>query len=548
MTKKIMMVAVLLGTLTLGACVDNKESASVEAVRNAKAEQLKGLAALANAQAEAEKIVSEAEAALRNAKAELQKNKTEEAKQRFAVEIEVIKAQAEANIAQAKRDALKAEKEILDNANEVVQKLYTIYSTHASELSQMNYNLFTETASLAGLDADIVTAKAWAKMKAIEYNRTIKSETAKLEVLKDPANAGIDKDELAAKKSTVQQKLDLEWSTIANNEGAALNANASTLDNTILALDKKAIEDLAIITNALWYEGQSVDEIVQYKEQYYNVTYRKVNFYNDEEGTRQSYVMDVFKSVGKDAYISETNKLNAQRAVSEEQKRTSDALGTTADTKDKTTAYGILAAANAKMTEAKAMAETTDAEKEAKRLAIKDAEAAIATATDRVTTSIIDRDAAKAKADKFNAALAALDLDAYNTMIDGIIALIEKNEAALEAYNKAEDAFAPIRGERDALNTLYWNSVNLEEAIATCEGNIADAKKNIEKLNYELVEYTGTNSDGSSYIGVEEKGVYSKEAALAKAKEDIEILKSKIEAKKIIVASAKAALDAEIAK
>ena len=51
MKKKLMMVAVLLGALSLGACVDNDESASVEAVRNAKAEQLKGLAALANAQA-----------------------------------------------------------------------------------------------------------------------------------------------------------------------------------------------------------------------------------------------------------------------------------------------------------------------------------------------------------------------------------------------------------------------------------------------------------------------------------------------------------------
>ena len=47
MKKKLMMVAVLLGALSLGACVDNDESASVTAVRNAKAEQLKGLAALA---------------------------------------------------------------------------------------------------------------------------------------------------------------------------------------------------------------------------------------------------------------------------------------------------------------------------------------------------------------------------------------------------------------------------------------------------------------------------------------------------------------------
>lgn len=87
MKKKLMMVAVLLGALSLGACVDNDESASVEAVRNAKAEQLKGLAALANAQAEATKITAEAEAALKNAQAEYQKEMTEEAKQSLQLKL-----------------------------------------------------------------------------------------------------------------------------------------------------------------------------------------------------------------------------------------------------------------------------------------------------------------------------------------------------------------------------------------------------------------------------------------------------------------------------
>ena len=101
------MVAVLLGALSLGACVDNNESTSVEAVRNAKAEQLKGLAALANAQAEATKITAEAEAALKNAQAEYQKEMTEEAKQKFAVEIERIKAEAEKQLLKQRKLLLK---------------------------------------------------------------------------------------------------------------------------------------------------------------------------------------------------------------------------------------------------------------------------------------------------------------------------------------------------------------------------------------------------------------------------------------------------------
>lgn len=81
MKKKLMMVAVLLGALSLGACVDNNESASVTTVRNAKAEQLKGAAALANAQAEAETIRVNAEAKLKEAEAAYQDAKKKLIKQ-----------------------------------------------------------------------------------------------------------------------------------------------------------------------------------------------------------------------------------------------------------------------------------------------------------------------------------------------------------------------------------------------------------------------------------------------------------------------------------
>lgn len=73
MKKKLMMVAVLLGALSLGACVDDNETQSVTDVRNAKAEQLQARADMNNAEASAQKIMADAEAALLTAKAEAQK-------------------------------------------------------------------------------------------------------------------------------------------------------------------------------------------------------------------------------------------------------------------------------------------------------------------------------------------------------------------------------------------------------------------------------------------------------------------------------------------
>ncbi|MCY6333845.1 hypothetical protein OXV57_02305 [Bacteroides fragilis] len=249
MKKKLVMVAVLLGALSLGACVDNNESTSVEAVRNAKAEQLKGLAALANAQAEATKITAEAEAALKNAQAEYQKEMTEEAKQKFAVEIERIKAEAEKAIAEAKKAASEAELAILKNADERVQWLYGQYTIAAGELAVLNENFLTRTAGLAQLEAGITTAEANAKINTITLNRSIAAETAKLEVLKDPVNANIDKDALNAKKEAALQKYRLANSTVMNNEGAALDADAKGIQEAIDALDRDAIDEV----NNLYY-------------------------------------------------------------------------------------------------------------------------------------------------------------------------------------------------------------------------------------------------------------------------------------------------------
>lgn len=72
MKKKFMMAAVLLGALTLGSCVDDNESASVTAIREAKAAQLSALANYQQAQADAEVILANAEAKVKEADAAYQ--------------------------------------------------------------------------------------------------------------------------------------------------------------------------------------------------------------------------------------------------------------------------------------------------------------------------------------------------------------------------------------------------------------------------------------------------------------------------------------------
>ena len=498
MKKKLVMVAVLLGALSLGACVDNNESTSVEAVRNAKAEQLKGLAALANAQAEATKITAEAEAALKNAQAEYQKEMTEEAKQKFAVEIERIKAEAEKAIAEAKKAASEAELAILKNADERVQWLYGQYTIAAGELAVLNENFLTRTAGLAQLEAGITTAEANAKINTITLNRSIAAETAKLEVLKDPVNANIDKDALNAKKEAALQKYRLANSTVMNNEGAALDADAKGIQEAIDALDRDAIDEVN------------------------NLYYGVVAFTGTEYLQWESTTGIKSDVVNLGAYISESQKLEAETSFANRVKNAADALGTSADTKDKNTAYGRLASANAQLEDANKMGETTDAEKEAKEQAIENAKAS---AKDGIVIAQAEYDKEKAASDEFAAALAAVDVKAYNDAVSAIVALVKANETVAKAFNDANETPMKLWSEYSVLNALYNNSQNLEELIAQCELNIAQAKEQIK-----FYEANITNA----------------EAQLAKGKEELDNLEKEIAAKKIIVDNAKAALDAEL--
>lgn len=95
MKKKFIAVSVLicalaLGSTTLTSCVDDNESASVTAIRDAKAQQLTSLANYQQAQADAEKIIAEAEAAIRNAEAQAKQIENESA----SVDLEIKKAKS----------------------------------------------------------------------------------------------------------------------------------------------------------------------------------------------------------------------------------------------------------------------------------------------------------------------------------------------------------------------------------------------------------------------------------------------------------------------
>ena len=233
MKGKFMIIAALLGALTFGACVDTEESSSVTAIRNAKAEQLKSIATLNNAKAQAEATIAAAEAQLAAAQAQLLAAEAAALNaETEAVKIanQIAAAQAEAEIAaieaQLEIDLLTYQQQLLEAKlafNEAMQQLtadekanleglYTAYNTALENLALTQFAIAEANAEIAKYEAEIAKLDAdknWedvvkAANKAVtDAQKAVNDTEAKLNAKKAAyadieAMGGINYDVLAA--------------------------------------------------------------------------------------------------------------------------------------------------------------------------------------------------------------------------------------------------------------------------------------------------------------------------------------------------------------
>lgn len=164
MNKKLVFGAVLLGAMTLTSCVDDTESASVTAIRQAKAEQLQSLADLNKANADA---------------ALIQANAYKAAQEAIAAYNEAMKAEAQARAAyqQAMADYQAAQTEIAkDEARQRAEEAAVTLETSKAQLEN-------EKKRLAALDAQYEMELYKNQLEALkakeDYEAAIKTEDEK---------------------------------------------------------------------------------------------------------------------------------------------------------------------------------------------------------------------------------------------------------------------------------------------------------------------------------------------------------------------------------
>lgn len=519
-----LMAVLALGSTTLTSCVDDNESASVTAIRNAKAEQLKALAALSNAQAEAAKIQAEAEAALKNAQAEWKKEQTEEAKQKFAIKIEVIKAQAERDIAKAKKQALEYEKQIWDNADAKIQAMVSDYQTALNKVISTKEELIEAKIDYAHFEVDSTLAEAKYKEFVIDQNRTIAQNEADIKRLQALAEGGADKTALAEQMEVLAgQAYKMLHTDLPAVEAKQAEAEKAKEDAYLpINIDKPFTEDQEHekleweagllpyakgVQTLKAYEAEYSDEDIKFIEAD-NETYvasikecfeeEAVTVYTRSKGSDFVKATQVVENALNQDIADATANLGAKKTATE---AGTGALGdleqAEADLKAKQAA---LAAENAKPDKDQSVINQLEGEIDDLNVSIEQYKESVAQYTEEIAdlkqelkdfqaTLEVVKEGSDAQKQYIETAKTVLKAaEAYVTAqhevhkVDNAIKLIGLSKYD---FNDNMEVNAGVQGtngsQYNQLYKLYSNTADVEELIAECEKNIAEAKKAIER-------------------------------------------------------------------
>ena len=284
MKKKFIAVYALIGVLALGStaltsCVDDNESASVTAIREAKAAQLNALANYQNVKAQNEQIVAQAEAAIKNAKAAAKRAqaiqdslKAEKAKATIATDIEAAMAQAEANLIaqQVQLNSAKANLEKVLDAVDVAQKERIQNLLNAADAIMNGGEYYQTELTTDPANPDAGTYYDWEKKEILPEQSlmgvdktTNKQVGLKYQLLKKQS------EKVAAEYDLVDIQLEIEENVrqaqITLAEKQALLAEYEKYSNTDREAAKKAAQEADAKLTALQVEKEEAEGL--YKQE-----------------------------------------------------------------------------------------------------------------------------------------------------------------------------------------------------------------------------------------------------------------------------------------
>lgn len=533
MKKKFIAVYALIGVLALGSttltsCVDDNESASVTAVRDAKAAQLNALAKLSEAQA----TYNEGLAAVQQAIAANQLLENE----RYEAEIEKLKAEYE-------KDKALAEQALVTNLQDYQETLYGNYTDAQDNVNTIMGDIIDKQLEIVSLQADSADLRAIAANNIHDEQLTIAKETAKKEAYQAMGNNSYDElvkqsEQLSIEKENKEKEKTAKQNARTAAKNAFNNAKALNVDggsvtegseSTNVKTPLKTVEAINAL-NKMYYSGDITKNVIKDGDE--------IKVSEDALYSSYSYTLQVLDAP---AVTVVTNELQdeidaANKAKGDEKdEAATPANGDAAytDYDNITFAYGTTAyaklnyfvEAEKEAREALKDAKEDDADYATKQAAARKTAENLGYAQDRILAAAdeVIKEAEDVKAE-FEAQIALLDTNsedykAYKTAVESLI----NNEgkayiAADEAYKAAELAYVTAVGEYNAVQDLVGNNGTVSDInalIGECDENITKAQSKITKYENLL------GVEGNNYAD-------SKQALLAEAKSELQNLKDEL--------------------
>ena len=268
MRKNFLAIYALAGALVASpvftSCVDDSESASVTALRGAKAEQLKSVAAMNNAEAQAKLIYANAEAQLKAAEAALKQAQADcEAAEAKIKELEAqlkedaYDAELAAKLAQAEAEKAKAEKIIakqLGEAQKYQLKLEAKIAELQAALLKAKTDLVTAEDGAAKAEIDRLEGLATTYSTVLTAYTTAQNQlanlkTAKLALEADLVDLNEAKEKQIAKNEATIKVIDQQIAYLKEYENYAEDVDALKNELTLKEAEKNKADDAA---NALY--------------------------------------------------------------------------------------------------------------------------------------------------------------------------------------------------------------------------------------------------------------------------------------------------------
>ena len=568
-----LMAVLALGSTTLTSCVDDNESASVTAIRNAKAEQLNALAAAANADAEVQK----AEALLRQAQTAQLEQQTAQEKAEFEAKIEALKAQYE-------QQRQNYEQQIIQNQALFRNTLYQNYIAANNELKELEGDYIEAQLNLASAKAGITTAEKAAQATILAQDEEIAKQQAMIEAYKAlPENS---RDELLKQIEELTVQISAKNAEVALKNQAYTDAyNAYTeADDAYEGTTKSDNAGHTVTVDPTLKTGQAIKDL---RSTYGNVL-------SWEEVAPEDLTVSVYiYKYSLDKNQATTTQRDLELALADAEKT----LGKSTDKwdEDATETQSLYAQLDKKKTDYEKAKKQFEDEEITEETLLYYQGAYYNFEKYNLANGIEAVETAKENLDEFKANIALLDENSED--YKAYVAAIENTIEAAKAYDKAYEEYkleviacADLKAKKYVAENLLTGNPDINVKIAECEEAIAKAeaiKATAGKVGYEAYTYYEAKKADQDFVNncalnennepVDANGrvvhvgdfldsnncvvdtgdeaakipmtglrTINVEAYYKECELEVENLKTEIEAQKLIVAQCKAELEAAI--